>query len=147
MRIRILLADDHKLLREGLRALVEEQPDLSVIAEAEDGRAAVQLARKLLPDIVVMDISMPGLNGIEAARQIMSASYGIRILALSMHDDARFVTEMLDAGASGYLLKDCAFEELIQAIHVVAGQGTYVSSKIHDIAIKGNPRPSLPIYP
>jgi len=134
--IKVLLADDHKLLREGLHALIDEQSNMKVIAEAEDGRAALRLARKLSPDVVVMDISMPGLNGIEATRQIMSAAYGIKVLALSMHDDARLVTEMLDAGASGYLLKDCAFEELIQAIHSVAEQGTYVSPKINDMLFR-----------
>ncbi len=131
MNIRVLLADDHKLLRECLRALIEEQTNMKVVGEAEDGRAALWLARKLSPDVVVMDISMPGLNGIETTRQIMSAAYGIKVLALSMHDDTRFVTEMLKAGASGYLLKDCAFEELIHAIRVVAEQGSYISPKIN----------------
>lgn len=130
MSIRILLADDHKMFREGLRALIEEQTNMKVVGEAEDGRAALWLARKLSPDVVVMDISMSGLNGIEATRQIMSAAYGIKVLALSMHDDHRIVEEMVMAGASGYLLKDCAFEELIHAIRKVAEEGTYFSPKI-----------------
>lgn len=130
MNIRVLLADDHKPLREGLRSLIEEQPNMKVVAEAGDGRTALRLAQTLFPDVVIMDISMPGMNGIEAARQINCMAPGVKVLALSMHDDLHFVAEMLKAGASGYLLKDCAFEELIHAIHVVAEQGTYVSPKI-----------------
>jgi len=110
--------------------LIDEQPNMNVVAEAEDGLAVLRLARQFSPDVIVMDVSMPGLNGIEATRHIMSEAYGIKVLALSMHDDIRLVKEMLDAGASGYLLKDCAFEELIQAIHAVAEQGTYLSPKI-----------------
>ena len=131
MNIRVLLADDHKLFREGLRSLIEEQPHMKVVAEAGNGRTALQLAQKISPDVVVMDISMPEMNGMEAARQIICTAPGVKVLALSMHDDNRIVTEMLHAGASGYLLKDCAFEELIHAIYVVAGQGTYVSPKIN----------------
>ena len=136
MSIRVLLADDHTLLREGLHALIEEQPDMTVIAEAEDGRATVQLAAKLRPDIIVMDISMPGMNGMEATRQILSKDPGVKVLALSMHTDRRFIVEMLGAGASGYLLKDCAFEELISAIHALADQRTYLSPKISDVVVK-----------
>ena len=136
MSIRIILADDHTLLRQGLHALIEEQPDMTVIAEAEDGRSTVQLAAKLRPDIIVMDISMPGMNGMEATRQILTNDPGIRVLALSMHTDRRFIVEMLGAGASGYLLKDCAVEELICAIHALAGQRTYLSPKISDIVVK-----------
>ena len=107
--IKILLADDHKLLREGLRALIEEQRNMIVVAEAEDGRSAVRLAAKLSPDIIVMDISMPGLNGIDATRRIAEENPGIKVIALSMHADRNFVVEMFKAGAAGYLLKDCAF--------------------------------------
>jgi DNA-binding NarL/FixJ family response regulator len=130
MNIRVLLADDHKLFREGLRSLIEEQPRMKVVAEAEDGRTAVQFAQTVSPDVVVMDISMPGMNGMEAARKIINKAPGVKVLALSMHNDIRFVVEMLNAGASGYLLKDCAFEELIHAIRVVAEHGSYVSPKI-----------------
>jgi len=136
MSIRILLADDHKLLRQGLHALIEEQPYMTVIAEAEDGRTTVQLAAKLRPDIIVMDISMPGMNGMEATRQILSNDPGVKVLALSMHTDKRFIVEMLSAGASGYLLKDCAFEELIHALHALANQRTYLSPKISDVVVK-----------
>lgn len=130
MSIRVILADDHKLFREGLRSLIGEQPNMKVVAEAGDGQTAVQLAQTTSPDVVVMDVSMPGMNGMEAARQIMCSAPGVKVLALSMHADTLFVEEMLHAGASGYLLKDCAFEELIHAIYVVAGQGTYVSPQI-----------------
>jgi DNA-binding NarL/FixJ family response regulator len=136
MGIRILLADDHKLLRQGLHALIEDQPDMTVIAEAEDGRATVQLAAEMRPDIIVMDISMPGMNGMEATRQILSKDPGVKVLALSMHTDRRFIAEMLGAGASGYLLKDCAFEELICAIHALADRRTYLSPKISDTVVK-----------
>lgn len=136
MSIKILLADDHTLLREGLHALIDEQPDMTVIAEAEDGRATVQLAAKMRPDIIVMDISMPGMNGMEATRQILSKDPDVKVLALSMHPDKRFIAEMLGAGASGYLLKDCAFEELICAIHALADQRTYLSPKISDTVVK-----------
>ena len=131
MNIRVLLADDHRLFREGLRSLIEEQPHMKVVAEAEDGRTALQLAQTVSPDVVVMDISMPGMNGMEAALRIMCTAPGVKVLALSMHADNRIVAEMLNAGASGYLLKDCAFEELIHAIYVVAKQGRYVSPKIN----------------
>jgi len=109
---------------------------MTVIAEAEDGRATVQLAAKMRPDIIVMDISMPGMNGMEATRQILSQDPGVKVLALSMHTDRRFIEEMLSAGASGYLLKDCAFEELICALHALADQRTYLSPKISDIVVK-----------
>lgn len=134
--IKILLADDHKLLREGLRALIEEQQNMIVVAEAEDGRSAVRLAAKLAPDVIVMDISMPGLNGIDATRRIAAESPDIKVIALSMHADRNFVVEMFKAGAAGYLLKDCAFEELIHAIRAVSSQKAYLSSKLSDTMIK-----------
>ena len=130
MNIRVLLADDYKLFREGLRSLIEDQPHMMVVAEAEDGRTALQLTQTVLPDVIVMDVSMPGMNGIEAARKIVCAVPGVKILALSMHDDVHLVVEMLHAGASGYVLKDCAFDELIYAIGVVADKGTYLSPRI-----------------
>ena len=106
-------------MREGLRTLIEKQPDMEVVAEAENGRMAVQLARKLFPEVVVMDIGMPDLNGIEATRQILANNPKVKVIALSMHSAKRFVVEMLKAGSSGYLLKDCAFEELALAIRTV----------------------------
>jgi len=130
MDIKIIVADDHKIVRDGLRALLEEQTGMKVIAEAENGRQAVILSRKLCPDIVIMDVGMPDLNGIEATRQITSDGENVRVVALSMHSDRRFVAQMFKAGASAYLLKDCAFEELAQALTVVLTGQTYLSPEI-----------------
>lgn len=135
MSIGILIADDHKLLREGVRALISEQPDMQVIAEAEDGASAEQLAAKLLPDVIIMDISMPGLNGIDATRNILGANPAARVIALSMHVEIGMVLEMISAGAKGYLLKDCAFEEVTQAVQEVAAGRIYLSSKIADLLL------------
>jgi len=135
MSVRILLADDHRIVREGIRSLLEEQPGMEVVAEAEDGQTTVQLARKLSPDVVILDITMPDLNGIVAARQIKAEVPEAKIIALSMHSDKRFVMEMLDTGASAYLLKDCAFEELARAIHAVLAGGKYLSPEITRLVI------------
>jgi DNA-binding NarL/FixJ family response regulator len=134
--IRILLADDHKIIRDGLRTLVEKMPDMTIAGEAKNGREAVRLARKLIPDVVIMDVSMVDLNGIEATRQIHKEQPGIKVIALSMHSDRRFVRGMLEAGAFGYLLKDCAFEELARAIKTVVSKKTYLSPEISDIIVK-----------
>lgn len=130
MSIKILIADDHKIIREGLRALIEKKPGMEVIGEVENGRKAVQLVQELLIDIIVMDIAMPDLNGIEATRQIVARAPSIKVIALSMHSDKRFVVEMLKAGASGFLLKDCAFEELIHAINTVRTNKTYLTLRL-----------------
>ena len=130
MSLRILLADDHRIMREGLRSLLEKQPDTEVIAEAENGRTTVQMSRRFKPDVVLMDIIMPDLNGIDATRQILAELPDIKVIALSMHSDKKFVVEMLGAGASGYLLKDTAFEELGKALHTVVNNRTYLSPKI-----------------
>ncbi len=130
MGCRILLADDHKIVRDGLRSLLEKQPGMDVVAEADNGRTTVRLARELLPDLVIVDIGMPGLNGIEATRQIVAENPRIRVVALSMHSDRRFVAQMFKAGASAYLLKDCAFEELAQAVQVVLAGRTYLSPQV-----------------
>ncbi|MDD3844720.1 MAG: response regulator transcription factor [Syntrophorhabdaceae bacterium] len=136
MKIRIVVADDHKIMREGLKALIEKQLDMEVAAEAQDGVTATKLARKLLPHIVIMDIGMPEMNGIDATRQIVAENKGVKIIALSMHSDRRFVLEMLKAGASGYLLKDSAFEELVSAVHTVMTGQSYLSPRITDIVVK-----------
>jgi DNA-binding NarL/FixJ family response regulator len=135
--LKILLADDHQIVREGLRSVLEAEPDMTVVAEAGDGRVAVQMSEETQPDVVVMDIAMPHLNGVEATRQIIGRRTGRvpKVIALSMHQDRRFMTEMLKAGASGYLLKDAASEELIQAIRTVAGGKTYLSPQIADVVV------------
>jgi len=136
MKIRIVVADDHKIMREGLKALIDKQPNMEVAAEAQDGLTATKLARKLLPHIIIMDIGMPEMNGIDATRQIVSENKDVKIVALSMHSDRRFVLEMLKAGASGYLLKDSAFEELVNAVHTVMDGQPYLSPRITDIIVK-----------
>jgi len=136
MSIRILLADDHKITRQGLRSLLEQQDDMEVVAEAENGRTAVALVDELLPDVVIMDVTMPDLNGVEATHQIVSKYPDVKVIALSMHSDTLFVTEMLRSGASGYLLKDCAFEELARAIRAVMNDKTYLSPSISAVVVE-----------
>jgi len=136
MVTKILIADDHQIVRQGLRFLLEKESDLKVVAEAENGRTTVRLARELNPGVIIMDVAMPDLNGIEATRQIIAESPTTKVIALSMYADRRFVVNMLKAGASGYLLKDCAFEELIRAIRVVLAHKTYLSPGVTDILVK-----------
>jgi DNA-binding NarL/FixJ family response regulator len=136
MSVKIILADDHRIMREGLRALLEKEAGIEVIAEADNGRTTVELSRELNPDVVVIDIGMPDLNGIDATRQIVSESPAVKVIALSMHSDRKFVREMLSAGASGYLLKDSAFEELGIALTTVINNQTYLSPKIANTVVK-----------
>ncbi len=136
MAIRILIADDHGIVRDGLRALLAEQSDMEVIGEAADGREAVRLVRELTPDLVLMDVSMPELNGIEAVHQIVRNNTRAKVIALSVHSDRRFVSCMLGAGASGYLVKDCAFEELVRAIRVVTAGQTYLSPAVTGMVVE-----------
>lgn len=136
MTIKVLFADDHKIVRDGLNALLEKEADMEVVAVADDGRKAVQSARDLLPHVVVMDIGMPGLNGIEATRCITAENPSVRVLVLSMHSARRYVLDALSAGAKGYILKDCAAEELARAIRAVAANETYLSTKVADIIVK-----------
>jgi DNA-binding NarL/FixJ family response regulator len=136
MSIKILLADDHKIVSECLRPLLNKQPDMRVVGEAENGRMAVKLAQQLNPNIVIMDIAMPDLNGIEATRQIIARCPGVKIITLSMNSDKRYVTGVLNAGASGYLTKSCSFEELVSAIRVVAANKKYLSPDISGIVIE-----------
>jgi DNA-binding NarL/FixJ family response regulator len=130
----ILIADDHRLLREGLRALLERD-GFQVVAEADDGRSAVRLAKQLQPDIVITDIAMPDMNGIEATRQVRAEAPRSKVLALSMHTESGFVLGMLEAGASGYLLKDAAFEELSVAIKAVLKGQIYLSPAITGVVV------------
>jgi len=134
--IRIILADDHQIVRQGLRILLEAEPDMEVIAEADNGRKVLKQAQELVPDVIIMDLSMPELNGIEATRQILSGAPDVKIVALSMHSDSLFVLNMIKSGASGYLLKDCALEELVKAIRTVVDQKTYLSPGVSDIVIR-----------
>jgi len=128
--IRIVLADDHAIVRDGLRSLLEQQADMRVVAEAADGLEAVRVTGDTQPDVVIMDASMPSLNGIEATRRISEQYPNVRVICLSIHNESQFVSAMLEAGASGYLLKDCAFEELVQAIRIVMGGRVYISPSV-----------------
>jgi two-component system response regulator NreC len=134
--LRVLIADDHRLFRDGLRLLLEKQPDIKVIAETEDGAATVSAAAELRPDVILMDISMPGLNGMEATRKLLAANGAIKVIMLSMHSDHHFAIESLKSGAVGYVLKDSAVEELLTAIHAVAGDGIFLSEKINSSVIR-----------
>ncbi len=136
MNTEILLADDHQIVRDGLKSLIEKQPAMRVVGEASNGRDVVRLAGELQPDVIILDIGMPELNGIDATRQIKGQYPLIKILALSMQSDSRFVAQMLSVGASGYLLKDCAFEELSRAIQTVIEGQTYLSPGITSQVIK-----------
>jgi len=130
MSTRIVLADDHQLMRQGLRGLLDREPDMEVVGEADGGRSALALVAELAPNVVIMDVAMPDLNGVEATRKIVAGFPGVRVIALSMHADKRFVAGMLKAGASGYLLKDCAFAELAGAVRTVAAGQVYLSPGI-----------------
>ncbi|MHC4323563.1 MAG: response regulator [Planctomycetota bacterium] len=130
MSIRIILADDHTILRHGLSKSFQHEEGFKVIGQAKDGRSTVELAKELLPDVVVMDIAMPDLNGVEATRQIARECPDVNVIGLSMHSSNKYVREMFRAGAKGYLLKDCPFEELTQAIRTVVDGKTYVSPMV-----------------
>ena len=142
MSIRVILADDHTIVRHGLSKLIQQQEDMEVIAQAGDGQSTVELTRELSPDMVIMDIGMPDLNGIDATRQIVHDFPQVKIIGLSMHSSKKFVIEMLKAGASGYLLKDCALEELIIAIKAVAEGKIYLSPAITDVIVENYVRNS-----
>ncbi len=135
MALRVLLVDDHEIMRQGLRLLLEKNSDMEVVGEANDGLKAIELAKELEPDVVVMDVNMPGVDGADATRQIVSEKPDTRIVALSMHSKKGFIIEMLKAGASGYVLKENAFSELVNAINTVMGNEIYLSSKITRIVV------------
>ena len=134
-KTRILLADDHQLMRSGLRLVIERQPDLTVVGEAADGREAVALAKSLRPDVAVMDISMPNLNGIEAAHQITQIHSEIAVIMLSMHPDESYILRTLKAGAKGYLLKDSAEADLITAVRAVAQGKSFFSPAVSKVLL------------
>ncbi|MBU5637434.1 response regulator transcription factor [Geomonas sp. Red69] len=136
MKMKILIADDHAIVRQGLRALIDKEDDMMVSAEAGTGAEAIRLTREECPDIIVMDISMPDTNGIDATRSITSAFPEVKVLALSMESDRRFVVEVLKAGANGYVLKDAAFSELATAIRAVAAGETYLPARVTTLLIK-----------
>jgi two-component system response regulator NreC len=135
MSVKVIVADDHQILREGLVTLLGKA-GMTVVGEAADGRKVVRLARELKPHVVIMDIAMPELNGIEATRQIVAEVPGIKVIALSMHADKHFVRGMLQAGASGYLLKHCASQELVQAIRAVRNHQMYLSPGITELVVE-----------
>jgi DNA-binding NarL/FixJ family response regulator len=135
-KIRILLADDHTLMRRGLRLIIEQQPDLAVVGEAEDGRQAVSLAASLKPEVAVLDIGMPNLNGIEAAKQITDGKSGAAIIILSMHADETYILRALKAGARGYLLKDSAESDLVRAIRSVAEGKSFFSPAVSKVLLE-----------
>ncbi|HNY76941.1 MAG: response regulator transcription factor [Sedimentisphaerales bacterium] len=135
MSIRIIIADDHTIVRHGLTKLLQQEKDVEVVAQAQNGHATLELARELSPDVIVMDVGMPDLNGIDATQQILHENPNIKVLALSMHAGKKFVVAMLKAGASGYLLKDCALEELTTALQTIISGRIYLSPAITDIVV------------
>jgi two-component system, NarL family, response regulator NreC len=135
MTAKVLLAEDLTLLRSGVRALLESTGKVQIVGEAADGREALKLAQKLTPDVVLMDVAMPEMNGIEAARQIRKALPQVRVMMLSMHADRQYIFESLRAGASGYVLKNAAPTELLSAIQTVVTGGTFLSSSLADLVM------------
>jgi two-component system response regulator NreC len=136
MAVRIITADDQQIVRQALGTLLEKEPDMEVVAEAEDGVRIMILVREFIPDLVIMDVRMPNLNGIEATRQIRSEFPDIKVIVFSTHNDNGFITNMLKAGVHGYLLKDCAYEELLQAIRLTMAGKTYLSPGATEVLVK-----------
>jgi DNA-binding NarL/FixJ family response regulator len=136
-RITVVLADDHDMVRAGIRSVLSTQPDVQVVAEADNGLAAVEAAERLKPDVAILDITMPGLGGVSATQRIVALGAGTKIIALSMHAEAQFVSSMLAAGASAYLLKNTAARELVAALRAVMRGETYLSAKAAEVAPAG----------
>jgi len=135
MSIKIIIADDHKIIQDGLKPMLDSQPDIEVVALAGTGRKAVELTKELKPDLVIMDISMPDLNGVEATIKIVSQCPEVKIIALSMNSDRRYIKRMFEVGVSAYLTKDCSLEELVDAIRIVSTGKKYLSPEISSIVI------------
>jgi len=142
-KLKILIADDHAILRDGIKALVNEEPDMEVVGEAENGRAVLEKAKALQPDVVLMDISMPELNGAHATRRLKAMMPNIKVLALTAHEDNSYFRHMLEAGASGFLLKRAAADQLIQAIHIVARDGCYIDPSFASRVLGNLMRPAV----
>src|SRR6056297_1807092 len=136
MAIKVLIADDHQLFREGLVNLISSAPDIMVMAEAKDGKEAVEKTKEMKPDVVLIDIGMPQMNGIEATRIIKKQDQKVKVIAVSMHSDRQFVKGILEAGADGYLLKNCTYRQLIDAIQSVNGGKKYLSEDITEMVIQ-----------
>ena len=140
MSIRILLADDHQIMRDGLRAILASEESFEIVGEADNGREAVTLARTLVPDVIIMDIGMPDLNGVEATRQVKAENPGVKVIALSMYADRGYVLGILEAGASGYVLKAGAYDELQRAVKAVTQGRDYLSPDITQMVIDAQVR-------
>jgi DNA-binding NarL/FixJ family response regulator len=134
--MKILIVDDHGIVREGLKSLIEQQPEMEVVGEAENGQTAIQLAKELSPDVVIMDVSMPNLNGVEATKYLLQQKPDVKVIILSMHMDKHIVTESLKAGASCYVLKSYLFDELLNALEAVKKNGYYLSPRITGVVIE-----------
>lgn len=143
MSMRILVADNHGILRQGIQALIEKHSDMEVIGHAGDGLTAVEMTRELQPDVVLMDVTMPVLNGIEATRRIKSELPDVKVLALSVHAKREFVLDMTRAGASGYILKECVLDDLVQALNTVVAGHSYLSPQITSIVLDGITKDSI----
>jgi two-component system, NarL family, response regulator NreC len=138
-KVRVLLADDHKVVRDGLRLLIKEQRDMRVVGEAADGQEALKQARELKPDVVVMDLSMPGLNGLQATERLRVEQPTVKVVALTVHEDASYLVQMCKAGAVGYVLKRSAGDDLIKAIRAVAGGALHFDPTLASKALTARP--------
>ncbi len=142
MAIKLLIADDHAIVRHGLNESMQMEDDIEIVGQAQDGLSTIRMVQELLPDVVIMDISMPELNGMDATREIVRDYPKVKVIALSMHSAKKFVREMFKAGASGYLLKDCEFDELALAIRTVMSGKSYITPEIADVVVDNYVRTS-----
>ncbi|MHB9030665.1 MAG: response regulator [Candidatus Latescibacterota bacterium] len=147
MKIKIIIADDHKIVRDGLTALLEKNPDMKVVAEVDNGRQAIEAANLMQPDVVLMDVVMNGLNGIEATRSIVKHNPYVKVIGLSMYSDPEYVSGLLAAGASGYVLKECAYGEIVNAINLVMRNKSYISPEVTSVVIDGFKGSRFPAEP